>query len=246
MFADCPPRWNDDYAAPRPSAGVFDSPAIPICLNTEWASHLDGLLEQLLCPAYWQGTDEEVEAATQQVGELLTKLGQIETCPTEVRVHYIGEPFSKFTATAPVGALPMDGTPRLQADYPDLMPEIPTSWKDGDYFTLPDMSSRGLVGANFQYLDSAGQPVSVIAGDVGGEISHTLTYGEMPMHNHQQRGNANQPLILENGATGQTSMAGGGNAGAPVTPNTTAMSGSNEPHNNMSPFLAAHWFIQAE
>lgn len=238
MNTGCLYRANDEYAAPRPSAGVFDSPGVQLCLNTEWASYLDGLLEGLLCPSHWQGTETEVEAAIEQVHLLMAKLADVQECQTEVRVHHIGEPFTKFTATAPAGALPMDGIARLQADYLALMAEIPASWKSGDYFTLPDMAGRGLVGQGFQYLNPFGLPLWADAGTAGGEIEHTLSINEMPAHTHQE--------TARSGSTGSNSVVAGGGTGQTDAAQFTKTAGGGMAHNNMPPFLAAHWFIQAE
>jgi hypothetical protein len=240
MFTDCQFRENDEYAAPRPSAGVFDSPAIPICLNTEWASHLDGLLQRLLCAAHWDGTETEVEATVQQVQTLIAKLADIQECPTtEARVHYIGEPFSKFTATVPAGAIPMDGELRLQADYPALMPEIPSGWKSGIYFTLPDMKGRSIVGAGFEYKNYAGTPYTVGVGSGSGQVFHTLTVDEIPSHRHQE----NFRATLSGSPAMQAVSAGSGDD---PSANYTGYTGGGLEHNNMPPFLAGYWFIQAE
>jgi len=60
---------------PAPVHDVFDEPSIMLCINAEWASHLDGLLERLLYFDAWDGTDEERERAIGQVWRLLASLG---------------------------------------------------------------------------------------------------------------------------------------------------------------------------
>lgn len=231
MNTGCQYRQNDEYAAPRPSAGVFDSPAIPLCLNTEWASHLDGLLEQLLCPSHWQGTETEVEAAIQQVQILMAKLADIQECP-EARVHYIGEPFALFVQEAPAGALPMDGVQRLWADYPLLAEKIPGSWISGPYFTLPNMATRGLVG-----VGAGTGGFEVYAGETFGEAFHTLTVNEMPEHDHT--------VPLSASTSSGTAIYASANRLQQST-KATSKTGTGQPHNNMPPGLGAYWFIQAE
>lgn len=58
-----------------PSAGVFESPTVQLCINAQWASILDGLIGQLLNPALWDGDEAAVDAAQQEVHKLLIGLG---------------------------------------------------------------------------------------------------------------------------------------------------------------------------
>ncbi len=73
----------ETYLAPVPSAGVFDAPGIRLCLNTQWASHLDGLLGQLLNRCLWAGSETDVDAALQEVNKLLVKLAEVGDCESE-------------------------------------------------------------------------------------------------------------------------------------------------------------------
>lgn len=81
MFAD----WVKPYdvrltPAPVPSAGVFDSPRVQLCINSEWAGHIDGLLERLLWRDAWRGTEAEIDNAIAQVEQLFQVLAQISDC----------------------------------------------------------------------------------------------------------------------------------------------------------------------
>lgn len=58
-----------------PSEGAFDAPLIRFCINSRWASHVDGVLSRLEYRDAWIGTDEEVETALLQVRALLAALG---------------------------------------------------------------------------------------------------------------------------------------------------------------------------
>lgn len=60
--------------APIPAAGVFDDPTVTISINAVWAGHLDGLLGRLLQPDAWTGTDEDIDAAIQEVYKLMVAL----------------------------------------------------------------------------------------------------------------------------------------------------------------------------
>lgn len=156
------------------------------------------------------------------------------------RVKEIGDVFARFVSSPPAGALLMNGMQRLQADYPNLMGFIPVSWKSGEYFTLPNMASRGLFGAGTV------SGFYAAAGDVFGEVKHQLTIDEMPAHAHQQTNNANTPVVVNNANTGSATQATSGVAGAPNTPNMTVSAGGGVAHNNMSPGVGCYWFIQAE
>lgn len=61
---------------PIPSAGVFDEPTRCLTINAEWASHVIGTLEALSQRDTWVGTDEEIEAAIDQVEELIAALSK--------------------------------------------------------------------------------------------------------------------------------------------------------------------------
>lgn len=63
-----------------PSAGVFDSPTVQLCINQQWASVLDGLVGQLLRPEIWDGSGQPVDDVIQQVHLLLIALGTNGEC----------------------------------------------------------------------------------------------------------------------------------------------------------------------
>lgn len=65
---------SDHLQAPIPDEGIFDNPGITICLNSAWASHVDGALQALLHHNHWQGTYDEQDAAVQQVKRLMVAL----------------------------------------------------------------------------------------------------------------------------------------------------------------------------
>ena len=46
----------------------------------------------------------------------------------------------------PPGWLPMDGETRQKSNYPELFSVIPSEWKDGDDFTLPDTAGFKMGG----------------------------------------------------------------------------------------------------
>lgn len=70
-----PPSESLEHPLAIPPAGVFDMPNVTLCINSEWASILDGLVGQLLCRNVWGGSVTEVDNVLQQVHLLLVALG---------------------------------------------------------------------------------------------------------------------------------------------------------------------------
>lgn len=242
---------NSGYLLPDPVTG-YDTICLTLQIPNErrYRAAVVGHLYQLANWWTWEksyiGDDTRARDAAAMFRRLLVDTLMLQECGsggTPVVSNPgcvpIGSPFMLFVNTAPAGALPMDGALRLQADYPDLMPMIPSSWKVGNDFILPNMASRGLFGAG------SVPGLALSAGQTFGEVSHALTEAELPPHAHQQRGNADQPLILENGNTGQSALPLANFAGAPYTPNLTSETGGGQAHYNMPPGVAGYWFIQA-
>lgn len=55
-----------------PSTGIFESPVHTLCINAAWWSHVSGVIAQLQYDDVWDGTDEEIETARQQIYDLLS------------------------------------------------------------------------------------------------------------------------------------------------------------------------------
>jgi microcystin-dependent protein len=81
---------------------------------------------------------------------------------------------------APGGWLICDGSSLLKIDYPDLFGVIGTTYgsTDEDHFSLPDLRGRVPVGRDTQ------QAPFHDLGNKSGEINHTLSVAEMPVHSH--------------------------------------------------------------
>jgi microcystin-dependent protein len=123
--------------------------------------------------------------------------------------------------TAPTGWLLCNG--QSTASYTALAAVVGAN--------VPDLMGRAPIG----YGDSADSGIttrSTIGAKVGAE-THTLTTGEMPVHNHTS-------LILGSGA---------GSTGIPVsasanTNTTTGDAGSGQAHNNMQPSTVVNFIIK--
>lgn len=125
-------------------------------------------------------------------------------------------------------------------------------------FRLPNAGGRALVG-----YDGSGWAM----GATGGEVSHTLTYGEMPAHAHgvndpthghgvNQTPHAHGGGVNSGGTgvggfgTGQTGNTGPANANISIAAAATGISlqnaGGGAAHNNMPPYLVLGWIIRIQ
>jgi microcystin-dependent protein len=91
-----------------------------------------------------------------------------------------------------------------------------------------------------------------IMGEVGGETAVTLLISQMPAHTHT----AKNAAVSNEGTPGPTATFGGGGRGkapayAPAAPQNAAqfmqravsLTGGNQPHNNMPPYLTLNFVI---
>lgn len=81
---------------------------------------------------------------------------------------------SQFLASIPPGWLQLDGATYSEDDYPQLFARLPSQFKTGSNFTLPDMTDTFPLGAT----DTAD------LGDSGGLNSYQLSIAQLPAHTH--------------------------------------------------------------
>lgn len=60
-----------------PEVGIFDSPNVTVSLNQQWLSYLDGAIGKLLCDDIWDGDEDTVYFAQQQIMRLLEVFGAV-------------------------------------------------------------------------------------------------------------------------------------------------------------------------
>lgn len=176
----------------------------------------------------------------------------IETAINEAEKAYwsalrmIGMIIPIATSTLPSNVLLCDGRTLARVDYPELYLALDDAFiVDEDYLKLPDLRGRAVIGAG------AGTGLTERAvGDTGGEESHVLSGGEMPVHSHLDSGHIHSihshftalavapgelPVSTPNPLPESTST---GNA-------AIGNAGSGNAHNTMPPFVAIKWGIVA-
>jgi microcystin-dependent protein len=109
-------------------------------------------------------------------------------------------------------------------------------------FNLPDLRGRVPIEAGTQ-----GNTPTYTWGGSGGEEQHTLATAEMPGHTHRAVASsapAASPTPSANyWATGSQQLYVGSPLNTPLAPTAIANSGSNQPHENRSPYTVINFII---
>lgn len=144
----------------------------------------------------------------------------------------------------PAGWLLCKGQSLARSSYPDLFKAIGTLYgaADAQSFSIPDLRTRVPVGVSDNHV-TFGQ-----MGSKGGEERHTLLVSELPAHTHILKGVGK----TFKGGLEQTNLGAGSgwttvtNYTAAGNPNLeAAATGSNNPHNNMPPYIVLNYIIRA-
>lgn len=148
------------------------------------------------------------------------KISQIDSKEIGSVVAYAGEEI-------PRGYIEADGKEVSRKAYSKLYKIIGTMYGSGDgrtTFNLPNASGKVIVGQGGSYKD---------LGDIGGEISHTLTTNELASHTHIFKGNSvtsgNNSVNLGGtfkGSSVTTSTVANHNHGIPQLSGTTTSAGA--------------------
>jgi microcystin-dependent protein len=151
-------------------------------------------------------------------------------------------------AVVPKGWVPCNGQ-RLAINQNQALFSLLGTQFGGDgmrTFGLPDLRGRAILGA------SASNP----QGSINGSINITLQTSQIPQHNHviqasttQGAGRGSSPTNNVYGANtnSRNLFVQAGNAETALAQGTNITnSGSNQPHNNMQPYLAISYLIATQ
>lgn len=140
--------------------------------------------------------------------------------------------------TAPSGWLLANGNAFSAASYPKLAALILNTYGG----TLANPCTPNLSGRVPLGVYSGITNMNAI-GKMGGEFEHTLTWGEMPVHSHEQYVTANP----NSGGTGVRADYNSDNASLSAYPQgiSTGNSGLGAAHNNTQPYTVINFIIRA-
>lgn len=107
--------------------------------------------------------------------------------------------------------------------------------------TWEQLKDGFLASAGYEYTNASGEDVSLIAGETGGEVEHTLTVDEMPVHGGHVNESATSNYYLPIGSLTSSSSYGNGwkNASGEAYP-SYKNAGGGKAHNNMPPYIAVY------
>lgn len=211
------------HPTPIPDAAWNDEPTYCLQVNGEWVSHLLGVIIALDQPDTWIGDKAEIDAAREQVNEIMTAL--MEHCEM-VNPFIVGE-IRLFAHTAlPDGWESCYGQALSRTDFADLFAAIGTVYGVGDgstTFNVPDLRRRFLAGI---------EPVmsgEFDLGHTGGEETHVLTTTEMPAHTHTG-------VVSPNNPVSNRAVVSTGGVQTVRTAGTSDSSGGGAAHENRPPW----------
>jgi microcystin-dependent protein len=168
---------------------------------------------------------------------------------------YIGEIRMVGCNFAPVGWALCQGQSLSVSAYEALFSLIGTTYGgDGvNNFNLPDLRSRVPVH------QGSGGGGGYAIGEASGTESVTLTTAQLPTHNHGmastgQAGSTNIPgqtaIMADEGPAGTSQVflyqPFDGTNQQPLNPQSIALSGGNQPHDNIQPYQALNFIIALE
>lgn len=137
---------------------------------------------------------------------------------------------------APAGYLFCNHDEVSRVDFAPLFAVIKELHGSGDgstTFNLPDRNGKVAVG-----LDAIDSDFDTV-GKTGGEKEHQLTISEMPNHYHNYSKSGSE-TVQNSSNLGADETAGSDAA----TQTATSTSGSDQPHNNMQPYVVMNYIIK--
>lgn len=160
--------------------------------------------------------------------------------------YMVGAIVPYISSNPPFGSIACDGSTYNRVDYPALYAVLdPTYILDADTFTTPDLNGRVVIGDG---LAASGTTFNV--NSTGGAETHTLSVGELASHTHIDTGHTHidgqaAPTLIAIGA-GVPAPSAIPSAGLTGSASANLLNtGSDNPHNNMQPYIALKWAIVA-
>ncbi|MBK9940228.1 MAG: phage tail protein [Kouleothrix sp.] len=159
---------------------------------------------------------------------------------------YIGEIRMFGGSFAPLDWAFCDGSAMAIAEYPTLFNLIGTTYGgDGQLtFNLPDLRGR------LPLHQGQGNGLSPrVLGEVGGSEAVTLIQNNLPLHNHlavanSGSGNSDKPAgSFWSGSATVPQFVPGDQANTNLNLAAIGITGGNQPHENMQPYLAVSFII---
>lgn len=145
-----------------------------------------------------------------------------------------------IASAAPDGWLVCSGQVVSQSTFTDLFALVGTKYdtggEGGGNFRIPDMRAKfplGMFGAG-TIVDLTNRDLAVS----GGVETVTLDISEMPTHTHTVDGDSNSVADGAGDYAGYPKTSGGGALA------TSESTGSDQPHQNMSPFMVLNFIIK--
>jgi len=237
------PRTRLAWLTPEDAPGAAICRPVFIPAGLEYEAAFRGAF-LLLCESYnWEehGTQTPDDAAGAFYAALCQTLDAWGVCPSGG--HLIGEIFAYAGPDTPTDCLACDGTSLSRSTYAALFSVIGTAFGavDSSHFNVPDLRGRVSIGTG----QGSGLTQRDLA-DTGGQESVSLTEAQVPVTPHQHQLGI-EPVAVATGSDWSVLRTGN-----PVqfTQNTSSAPTPGDPygdaHDNMPPFLALNFFIQAE
>lgn len=203
--------------------------------STLWRIVLRGVCTNPALVAFWDASTGDVDQTIESFQEALDYLLNELRCTVEVPVG-VYYPYAGLITSQdyPDKHLPCDGRAVSRTEYADLFAAIGTIYGVGNgltTFNIPNIKGRVPVGQDVtqgEFLD---------LGQVGGAKTHTLNSAQIPAHLHSAFN------YVGAGGTHNWNISGGGNNQASLS---TGLTGSNQAHNNLQPYIVTNYIIRAE
>lgn len=233
-------RWVKVPDIPLPTPDVSAHPKVGVFINREWAAALLSLVQHADQLTAWESDDlDRIEINAYELFGIIHRA-----------TGMIGAIIPYVSTTNPPGTLPCNGSEYPRSEYPALYDALHENYQrpgglfaGEDSFVTPDFRGRFILAA------ATTDPYMPFT--TGGEEKHALTVEELAAHSHTNQPHQHsytQPTFgVDIESVGVPDPTGVGNPPVPMGTGMTNViiddTGSNEPHNNMPPYIALNYAI---